>query len=112
MPNTLTPKEIAQKWDTDARTLRKFLRTNAKAEGVETPGKGGRWGIEAKSLRSLKTRFDAWNADRTPKGTDEEDSGNEADSPIDPELLELANEDGVIETDPTDEESDAEGNDA
>lgn len=57
---TLTPKEIALQWGTTPRTLRKFLRTNAKAKGLETPGKGSRWAIEARKVASLKKGFDAW----------------------------------------------------
>jgi hypothetical protein len=57
---TATPKEIAAQFGTSAKTLRKFLRQEAKDAGVETPGKGGRWAIERKTLRSLRKRFDAW----------------------------------------------------
>lgn len=56
---TLTPKEIAVKFDTDARTVRKFLRS----EGTRV-GKGHRHAIDSKSLKSLAKRFDAWNAAR------------------------------------------------
>lgn len=70
---TLTPKEIAQRFDTDARTLRKFLRHEAKVNSTETPGKGSRWAIESKSVRSLQRRFNAWNAARTPQSTESTD---------------------------------------
>ncbi len=67
MTNTLTAKEIAAKFSTDPRTLRKFLRSDAKANDTETPGKGARYAIAAKDLRSLKTRFNAWNATKAAK---------------------------------------------
>lgn len=65
MAKTMTPKEIAAQFGTDPRTLRKFLRTDARDRGAETPGKGSRWEIEARSVRSLRKRFDVWNAART-----------------------------------------------
>lgn len=66
MSNTLTPKELAARFDTDARTVRKFLRST---EGMDAKvGKGQRWAIEAKQVRSLKARFNRWDAAR--KATD------------------------------------------
>lgn len=67
MPTMLTPKEIALRLDTDARTLRKFLR---KIDSVESPGKGGRYAIEAKKVASLKRQFNAWIDAKAPKGDD------------------------------------------
>lgn len=59
---TITPKELAVQLDSDPRTVRKFLRSeqgmNAKV------GKGQRWAIEAKQVRSLRKRFEAWEAAR------------------------------------------------
>ena len=72
MSKVITPKEFAAKLDTDARTVRKFLRADAKANGTETPGKGSRWEIEAKSIRSLTKRFNDWNAARAEKETENE----------------------------------------
>ena len=59
---TLTAKDLAGKLDTDPRTVRKFLRSDAKQNGTDTPGKGSRYAIEAKQVRSLQKRFDAWSA--------------------------------------------------
>jgi hypothetical protein len=58
----LTPKEIALDWDISAKTLRKFLRFDARTNGAETPGKGKRWEIPASQVKSLRKRFDAWVA--------------------------------------------------
>lgn len=63
MANTITPKELATRFETDARTIRKFLRKDAEVNGTETPGKGSRWEIEAKQVRSLQKRFSAWVAE-------------------------------------------------
>ena len=70
----MTPKEIALEWGTDAKTLRKFLRKDAKDKGVDNPGKGQRWAIEARSLKSMQKRFDAWIAAKAPKGDDAPES--------------------------------------
>lgn len=59
---TITPKEFAQKVDSDPRTVRKFFRS---LDSVESPGKGGRYAIEAKQVKSLTTKFNKWNELRT-----------------------------------------------
>ena len=66
---TMTTKEAAEKLGTEPRTLRKFLRSetveNGGTVGEDTPGKGGRYSLEAKEFRSLKKRFDAWTEAHT-----------------------------------------------
>lgn len=47
--------ELAQELETTARTARKFLRSITPKE--EQPGKGGRWKIEKRDIRSLKKKF-------------------------------------------------------
>lgn len=64
MVKTLTPKEVAQALDTDAKTVRKFLRSRSSGIADQAPGKGGRWAIEAKKVRSLKSRFSKWDEAR------------------------------------------------
>lgn len=60
---THTTREIAEKFDTDPKTLRKFLRS---PEGVgEKVGRGQRWAIEGKQIRSLKTRFKKWSEEHS-----------------------------------------------
>lgn len=59
---TLTAKELAQDLGTDGRTVRKFLRSITPVE--DRPGKGSRWTIERKEVRSLRTKFSKWNEDR------------------------------------------------
>lgn len=61
---TMTTADIATELNTTPRTLRKFLRADAKAKGATTPGKGARYAIEKRELRSLRTRFAAWEAAR------------------------------------------------
>lgn len=64
MPVTLTAKEFALELGTDARTARKFLRSHNRENGQETPGKGSRWSIEKRQVRSLKKAFLAWDEAR------------------------------------------------
>lgn len=52
---TITVTELATELDTDARTARKFLRSITPAD--EQPGKGSRWAIEKKEIRSMKSKF-------------------------------------------------------
>jgi hypothetical protein len=62
MTKTLTPAELAVELGTDPKTCRKFLRSS---EGLDRKvGKGHRWAIEAKQVRSLKSRFAKWEAAR------------------------------------------------
>lgn len=52
---TITVAELATELGTDARTTRKFLRNITDADAQ--PGKGGRWSIEKREVRSLKSKF-------------------------------------------------------
>lgn len=92
---TLTPKAIAQELGVSAKTLRKFLREDAKGNGVETPGKGGRWSIDPDQVESLTERFNAWIAAKAAKAAVEEEvldedetlEGDEGDDEV--EVLEV-----------------------
>lgn len=61
MNNAMTPKELAAELDTDAKTVRKFLRSLT----ADRAGKGGRWAIDRDDLDALKVRFAAFNSRRT-----------------------------------------------
>lgn len=52
---TITVTELALTLDTDARTARKFLRSITPADAQ--PGKGSRWSIEKREVRSMKSQF-------------------------------------------------------
>lgn len=56
---TLNTTEVATEFGTDARTLRKFLRSPQGTDS--TVGKGARWSIEKRDLRGLRKRFAAWS---------------------------------------------------
>lgn len=61
---TLTVKDAAAKIGTDARSLRKFLRSPANDTACRPVGKGARYAIEGKAMRSLTAKFKAWDAAR------------------------------------------------
>lgn len=77
MATMLTAKEIAQKLETTPRTLRKFLRSDEK---VESPGKGGRYSIQANQVTALKRRFDAWVAAKAVEVPESDSTLDEGDS--------------------------------
>jgi hypothetical protein len=61
-----TTAQVAEKFDTTPRTLRKFLRSDARANdrGDSLPGKGSRYAIEGSQLKGLRTRFNAWQVEQ------------------------------------------------
>jgi len=70
----LTTADIATELNTTTRTLRKFLRADAKERGIATPGKGSRYMIEKKELRGMRTRFTKWNDAQNAKNESNTDS--------------------------------------
>lgn len=77
MAKTLTTKELAEEFETDPRTLRKFLRATLD----ETPGKGSRYAIQAKQVRSLKSKFQKWDeARRSTPAAEVEENEDEANA--------------------------------
>ena len=92
MATTLTVKEIAEKIGTDGRTLRKFLRHEAveagKVVGEDTPGKGGRYSIEANKVAGLTKRFTAWQEAHTRSADENEEVEVEEEATEDLDELE------------------------
>lgn len=58
----LTTIDVAAKFETTPRTLRKFLRADARANdrGDTLPGKGSRYALESKTLPAMRKRFLKW----------------------------------------------------
>jgi hypothetical protein len=75
---TLTVSEFAAKIDATPREARKFLRSVTPAD--EQPGKGGRWAIEAKAVRSLTSKFTKWAAERAATPEAPADAIDDADT--------------------------------
>ena len=72
---TINVQELAETLETSPRTARKFLRSVTPVENQ--PGKGGRWQIEKKDLRSLKKQFATFVEEHTRPQAEV----NEADVP-------------------------------
>lgn len=68
---TITIADLATDLNTDARTARKFMRSVTPADSQ--PGKGSRWAIEKRDLRSLRSKFTKFleAAAEAPKDADE-----------------------------------------
>lgn len=52
--------ELASELNTTPRTLRKFLRSDARAADQPIAGKGSRWTIEPKKVPAMRKRFTKW----------------------------------------------------
>lgn len=78
---TINIAELATTLDTDPRTARKFMRSITPAD--EQPGKGSRWAIEARQVRSLKSKFAKFAADLEAKRASRDDAADapEVDAP-------------------------------
>ena len=61
MSETIATKAAAEHCETTPRVLRQFLRASKDYEAV---GSGGRYAFTEDDLPELKTRFDAWVAER------------------------------------------------
>ena len=62
-------KEAAIQLGTDARTLRKFIRSAPKGLSIDPVGQGNRYEFTAKDIKSMKKAFTAWGGKKveTPK---------------------------------------------
>lgn len=74
----ITTAELALELDATPRDTRKFLRS--ADSGIASVGKGSRYAIEKRDLRSLKTRFAKWDEARRAVKADNE---VESDTPTD-----------------------------
>lgn len=59
---TINVSEFASIIEATPRDARKFLREVTPEDAQ--PGKGGRWAIEKRDVRSLRSKFAKWDADR------------------------------------------------
>lgn len=56
--DSYTAKQVATRCSTDAKTLRKFLRSNNSS--FDAVGQGGRYEFDADQLKTIKAEFTAW----------------------------------------------------
>lgn len=68
---TINIAELATELDATPRTARKFMRDVTPDEAH--PGKGGRWAIEKREVRSLKTKFAKWSEERAREAEEASD---------------------------------------
>lgn len=54
----LSAKEIAIEWDSNARLVRKFFRSDAS--GVDSVGQGNRYAFTPAEVKRLAKKFAAW----------------------------------------------------
>lgn len=76
---TITVNELATTLEANPREVRKFLRTVTPAD--EQPGKGGRWSIEKREVRSLTKKFTAWREEREATPEVPNDDAPDAQAP-------------------------------
>jgi hypothetical protein len=112
MSNTLTTAELAEEFNTTPRTLRKFLRADARGRNAadSLPGKGGRYTIERRAVKGLKGRFAKWQADEAARRAEiAQKVADDAKARIEDEAPETDETPESVESDtePTDAELDA-----
>ena len=66
---SLSAKEVAVQFGTDARTLRKFLRATTPKD--DQPGQGNRWSVDEDELKALRKKFDEWALPKVADPADE-----------------------------------------
>ena len=76
---TINIQDLSTALEANPRTVRKFLRSVTPVENQ--PGKGGRWQIEKKDLRSLKKQFATFVEEHTRQAEAVLDEVAEADVP-------------------------------
>jgi rubredoxin len=73
-PTKLSTREVADKLNTDPRTLRRFLRSLEKGVGT-----GSRYGFEPQQVGNLKKQFNAWQKEREAQAAAKEPAESEAE---------------------------------
>jgi hypothetical protein len=62
----VTVKHVAEVIGTDAKSLRRFMRSHVTriggTVGVDTPGRGGRYAIDESEIDAIAEAFNAWRA--------------------------------------------------
>lgn len=93
---TFTPTALATRYQTDPKTLRRFLRASAASglladKGYKAPGKGARWAIEGRDIQALRGAFRRWESDQEATRQARQEAA-EAISEADPAEAQLAEE--------------------
>ena len=77
---TINISEFATIIDATPRDARKFLREVTPDDAQ--PGKGGRWSIEKRDVRSLRSKFAKWNEERNAPANDAEGAPEADETPL------------------------------
>jgi hypothetical protein len=72
----LTSKEVAEELGTDAKTLRKFLRSDAS--GIDGVGQGNRYSIPRAKVRQLAKAYKTWTEAHSRANGEGDDATNAA----------------------------------
>ena len=78
---TINVSEFASIIEATPRDARKFLREVTPDDAQ--PGKGGRWAIEKRDVRSLRSKFAKWDADRKAPANDAEEPAEGDEEQVD-----------------------------
>ena len=78
MAQSFNTSQVAEALETDARTLRKFLRAEL-GEGKAVVGKGKRYSFEAKDIKALRPKYAEWVAARAAQVEDAPDEAAETE---------------------------------
>lgn len=98
-------KEAAIQLGTDARTLRKFIRS--KSCDFEPVGQGNRYEFTSKEIKSLKKAFLAWSNGTKPKKEKEVPTIEELNEALEEGPLSEDEIDEVLEVEVEDQDPDA-----
>lgn len=85
---TITVTDLATELGTDGRTARKFLRSITPKD--EQPGKGSRWSIEKRDVRSLKSQYAKFTAAQAQAKLDREATAEAPEGDAEPTAEDLA----------------------
>lgn len=77
---TINISEFATIIEATPRDARKFLREVTPDDAQ--PGKGGRWAIEKRDVRSLRSKFAKWNEERNAPANDAEEAPEADETPL------------------------------
>lgn len=77
---TINISEFATIIEATPRDARKFLREVTPDDAQ--PGKGGRWAIEKREVRSLRSKFTKWDAERKAPADAPEEAPEAADEEL------------------------------
>ena len=85
---TINIQDLSTALEANPRTVRKFLRSVTPVE--DQPGKGGRWQIEKKDLRSLKKKFETYIEEHTRQAEAAPDEDTETTETVTEDTIDQA----------------------